>query len=204
MVRPSQRLFSALRSGLRANLVARSVPRSPVGRRMASSHAGHGDGGNEKYWRIGAALTFGPALLYLLSPAARKTAHKHTVEHIHEHEAEPASAEAAHTDEPPMTDDEGTAVSGEEIKESIEHAIAEDSPTHAQAHEEEVAASSSASSSQPESVSEGDKAAGPEPDSDTTQESNPGPAETEDSQNETPTEVRSEPEKPAQPSAGES
>ncbi|KAI6114055.1 hypothetical protein F5141DRAFT_1103919 [Pisolithus sp. B1] len=206
MVRPSQRLFPVLRSGLRANLVARSVPRSPVGRRMASSHAGHSSGGNEKYWRIGAALTFGPALLYLLSPAARKTAHKHTIEHIHEHEVEPVSATAAHTGEPPMTDDEGTEVTGEEIKESIERAIAEDSPTHAQAHEEEVTASPSGSSSQSESTSEGN------PDSDTTQESNPGSVETEnvstaeaeDSQKETLADAESETEKPAQPSAGES
>ncbi|KAI6122513.1 hypothetical protein EDD16DRAFT_1571296, partial [Pisolithus croceorrhizus] len=139
---------------------------------MASSHAGHSSDGNEKYWRIGAALTFGPALLYLLSPAARKTAHKHTIEHIHEHEVEPVSATAAHTGEPPMTDDEGTEVTGEEIKESIERAIvrgdpwsnaelyvdcgqAEDSPTHAQAQEEEVTASPSGSSSQSESTSEG-------------------------------------------------
>lgn len=212
MVRPSQRLFPVLRSGSRANLVARSVPRSPVGRRMASSHAGHSSGGNEKYWRIGSALIFGPALLYLLSPAGRKTAHEHTDEHMHEHEVEPVSAAAAHADEPPMTDDEGTAVSGEEIKESIAQAITEDSPKDAQAHEEEVTASPSGSSSQSESTSEGDADAGPEQDSNTTQESNPGPAETEtvsateveDPQKETPADAESETEKPSQPSAGES
>ncbi|KAI5989135.1 hypothetical protein EDD15DRAFT_2370987 [Pisolithus albus] len=144
-------------------------------------------------------------LLYLLSPAGRKTAHKHTDEHLHEHELESVSAAAAHADEPPMTDDEGTEVSGEEIKESIAQAITEDSPKHAQAHEEEMTASASGSSSQSESTSEGDADAGPEQDSDTTQESNPGPAETEtastaeaeDSQKEMPADAESETEKPS-------
>ncbi|KAI6044777.1 hypothetical protein EDC04DRAFT_2639569, partial [Pisolithus marmoratus] len=197
MVRPSQRLFPVLRSGLRANLVARPVPRSPVGRRTASSHASHSDGGDEKYWR-----TF-PASFYIFShPQQRKTAHKHTVEHIHE--VEPVSAKAAHTDEPPMTDDEGAVVSGGEIKESIERAIAEDSPTHTQAREEEVTLSPSGSPSQSEFASEGDKDVDPEHDSDKSQEFNPGPTETEtvstagveDSQKEAPEAAENETEKP--------
>lgn len=52
MVRPSQRLFPFLRSGLRTNLVAHAPPRAVLARRMMSSHAGHSAGGDEKYWRV--------------------------------------------------------------------------------------------------------------------------------------------------------
>ncbi|KAG6331265.1 hypothetical protein ID866_7822 [Astraeus odoratus] len=138
MVRPSQRLFPFLRSGLRTNLVAPAPPRATISRCMMSSHAGHSSGGNEMYWKVGG--TNHTQLLYLLSPAARKTAHKHTVEH--EKHPEAVAAATSHAEEPPITDDEGTVISGDEVKESIEHAIAEDSPSNAQAREEEVAAAS--------------------------------------------------------------
>jgi len=52
MVRPSQRLFPFLRSGLRTNLVAHAPPRAVIGRRTMSSHADHSAGGDEKYWRV--------------------------------------------------------------------------------------------------------------------------------------------------------
>lgn len=200
MVRPSQRLFPFLRSGLRTNLVAHAPPHAVLARRTMSSHAGHSAGGDEKYWRIGAILVFGPALFYLLSPAARNTKHKHTAEHEQHAEAVTAVAQ-----EPPMTDDEGTAVSSEEVKGSVERALTEDSPKSAQEHEEGVAAETPSEPStkpEPESASKGEK-------DDASEEPNPGPeveAEAEDSKKDASADAQSEPEKPAaeQASAGES
>ncbi|KIM65917.1 hypothetical protein SCLCIDRAFT_55996, partial [Scleroderma citrinum Foug A] len=166
--------------------------RAVLARRMMSSHAGHSAGGDEKYWRVGSMLVFGPALFYLLSPAARNTAHKHTVEH----EAEAVTAVASQEQEPPMTDDEGTAVSSEEVKASVERALTEDSPKSAQEDGEGVAAETPSEPStepKPESASEGEK-------DDASEEPNPGPeveAETEDSKKDAPADAQSEPEKPA-------
>ncbi|KAL4073217.1 hypothetical protein V8B97DRAFT_198835 [Scleroderma yunnanense] len=194
MMKPSQRFLSFLRSGLRTNQVARASPRMVVARRMMSSHAGHNAGGDEKYWRIGAVLVFGPAFFYLLSPAARKTTHKHTVEH----EQHTVGAAASHGEESPMTDDEGTAVSGEEVEESIEHALAQDSPNSAQEHEEEVAiASPPEPSSEPALALESKKdSASKKSNPGANAEATPAPG-TEEPKTDAPTDTRAESEKPA-------
>lgn len=65
-MRPSQRLSTFLRSGLRTNLVAHTPQRAVVARRMMSSHGGHSTGGDEKYWRV--CSPFGPRLHVLTAP----------------------------------------------------------------------------------------------------------------------------------------
>ncbi|KAG2122875.1 hypothetical protein BD769DRAFT_1473247 [Suillus cothurnatus] len=143
MSRPVQRAFSSLRSGLRVNYSVRSSFTGFSRRTMASAapHASHGNYGSDTPWMFGSALIFGPAILYLLSPSARKTSHAHGAEHSHSahrsdasHHVEPPAAET-----PAMKDDEGTEVSGEEIKQSMEQAFDADSPKDAQEHEEAVA-----------------------------------------------------------------
>ncbi|KIJ17662.1 hypothetical protein PAXINDRAFT_167659 [Paxillus involutus ATCC 200175] len=86
-------------------------------------------------WMIGSALVFGSLFLYLVSPSARKSSHAgHGHEDHHQHEESQPAQET-----PSMTDDEGTEVSGAEVKESIEKGFEVDSPKDAQAHEEAVA-----------------------------------------------------------------
>lgn len=108
----------------------------------AAPHASHGNYGSDTPWMIGSALVFGPAVLYLVSPSARKTTHAHESQHSHSahrseasHHVEPQPA----AETPAMKDDEGTEVSGEEIKQSMEQAFDADSPKDAQEHEEAVA-----------------------------------------------------------------
>ncbi|KAG2154483.1 uncharacterized protein EDB93DRAFT_1132660 [Suillus bovinus] len=155
MSRPVQRAFSILRSGMRANHSVRSSFTTSSRRTMASAvpHASHGNYGSDTPWMIGSALIFGPVVLYLLSPSARKTSHAHESEHGHNahrsdasHHVEPQS--------PAMTDDEGTEVSGEEIKQSMEQAFDTDSPKDAQEHEEAVAKSEETSVASSETVSQ--------------------------------------------------
>jgi len=96
---------------------------------------------------IGSALVFGPLFLYLVSPSARKdhhgaADHGHTKSHRDEREDK---QETQHAESPrqedvvPIADDEGTEVSGQEVKESIEKALEADSPKDAQEREETVA-----------------------------------------------------------------
>ncbi|KAG2127478.1 hypothetical protein DEU56DRAFT_528496 [Suillus clintonianus] len=159
MSRPVQRAFPFLRSGMRANQSVRSPCAAFSRRTMASSapHASHGNYGSDTPWMIGSALVFGPVMLYLLSPSARKTSHAHESEHSHSahrsdaasHHAEPQPAET-----PAMTDDEGTEVSGEEIKKSMEQAFDTDSPKDAQEHEEVIAKEEETSAESSEIVSQ--------------------------------------------------
>ncbi|KIK99633.1 hypothetical protein PAXRUDRAFT_822551 [Paxillus rubicundulus Ve08.2h10] len=139
MSRPAQRLLPFLRSPVK--VTPRTRPRVAFSRRMTSSesHAGHGSEGNDTPWMIGSALVFGPLFLYLVSPSARKTPH---AGHGHEdhrdmHSQHEGSQPAQET--PSMTDDEGTEVSGAEVKESMEKGFEVDSPRSAQAYEEAVA-----------------------------------------------------------------
>lgn len=106
---------------------------------------------------IGSALVFGPAVLYLVSPSARKTTHAHESQHSHSahrseasHHVEPQPA----AETPAMKDDEGTEVSGEEIKQSMEQAFDADSPKDAQEHEEAVAKGEETSVESSENVSQ--------------------------------------------------
>lgn len=127
-------------------------------------------------------------------------------------QAEAVTAVASQEQEPPMTDDEGTAVSSEEVKASVERALVrerpltsavlctehgqtEDSPKSTQEDEGVAAETPSEPSAEPkpESASEGEK-------DDASEEPNPGPeveAETEDSKKDAPADAQSEPEKPA-------
>lgn len=127
-------------------------------RTMASAapHASHGNYGSDTPWMVGSALVFGPAVLYLLSPSARKTSHAHEAEHSQSahrgdtsHHVEPHTAAT-----PTMKDDEGTEVSGEEIKQSMEQAFVADSPKDAQEHEEAVAKGEETSAESSETVSQ--------------------------------------------------
>ncbi|EIW83045.1 hypothetical protein CONPUDRAFT_164057 [Coniophora puteana RWD-64-598 SS2] len=137
----------ALRTSLRARapLSARagqaSSARAALGRRtMSSSAHGHGaSGGSDTVWMIGSAVVFGPALVYLLSPASRKPAHKVAEAHEPHH----VTTQQETKEEPPMKDDEGTEVSGEEIKDSMSKAFDSDSPKDAQDAEEEQKGESS-------------------------------------------------------------
>jgi len=94
---------------------------------------------------IGSALVFGPLFLYLASPSARKGSHGHTDHghdsHSHDHEDKHAQHVESHREEDvkPMADDEGTEISGQEVKESMETAFEADSPKDAQEREEVVA-----------------------------------------------------------------
>ncbi|KAG2341064.1 hypothetical protein BDR05DRAFT_965933 [Suillus weaverae] len=159
MSRPVQRAFSFLRSGVRANHSARSSFAAFSRRTMASAapHASHSNYGSDTPWMIGSALVFGPAMLYLLSPSARKTRHDHESTHSQSahrsdasHHVEPQSA----AETPTMKDDEGTEVSGEEIKQSLEQAFDTDSPKDAQEHEEAVAEGKATSAESSETISQ--------------------------------------------------
>lgn len=137
---------------------------------MASAvpHASHGNYGSDTPWMVGSALVFGPAVLYLLSPSARKTSHAHEAEHSHSAHSSDASNHvephpAAET--PTMKDDEGTEVSGEEIRQSMEQAFNADSPKDAQEHEEAVAKGEETSAESSETVSQDANSAPSEADS---------------------------------------
>ncbi|KAG1890005.1 hypothetical protein F4604DRAFT_1707994 [Suillus subluteus] len=162
MSRPVQSAFSFLRSGMRVNYSVRSSFAAYSRRTMAStaSHASHGNYGSDTPWMIGSALLFGPAMLYLLSPSARKTSHAHEAEHGHSaqrsfltgvtcvHGALHSMSEphpAAET--PAMKDDEGT-------EQSMEQAFDTDSPKDAQEHEEAVAKGEETSEESSETVSQ--------------------------------------------------
>ncbi|KAG2749203.1 hypothetical protein P692DRAFT_20731796 [Suillus brevipes Sb2] len=151
MPRPVQRVFSFLRSGMSANHSVRSSFAAFSRRTMASAapHASHSNYGSDTPWMIGSALIFGPTMLYLVSPSARKTTHAHESQHSHSHDEPQPAAET-----PAMKDDEGTEVSGEEIKQSMEQAFNADSPKDAQEHEEAVAKGEEASVESSETVSQ--------------------------------------------------
>jgi len=105
----------------------------------SESHAGHGSEKSDTPWMIGSALVFGSLFLYLVSPSARKSSHAgHGHEDHHEKHSQHEESQPAQ-ETPSMTDDEGTEVSGAEVKESIEKGFEVDSPKDAQAHEEAVA-----------------------------------------------------------------
>ncbi|THH15850.1 hypothetical protein EW146_g4692 [Bondarzewia mesenterica] len=136
---------------------AASRPRAPAPmRRLAacrgmSSSGAHSSSNSDKAWMIVSGLVFIPTIIYLLSPSARSTPHKahaasghgtpHTPsETVISKEEEPApepvpEPEPAATPESSsgevVTDDEGTAVPAEEVKESIARAASDDSPKEA-------------------------------------------------------------------------
>ncbi|KAF8133675.1 hypothetical protein EV363DRAFT_1214113 [Boletus edulis] len=149
MSRTAPRLFSSSsRYSARVSLnTATRAPRAALTRRMMSSesHAGHGSTSSDKPWIIGSALVFGPLFLYFVSPSARKGSHGHADHghdiHSHDHEDKQAQQIESHREEDvkPMADDEGTEISGQEVKESMEKAFEFDSPKDAQEREEVVA-----------------------------------------------------------------
>ncbi|KAH7906720.1 hypothetical protein BJ138DRAFT_1104915 [Hygrophoropsis aurantiaca] len=139
MSRSAQRAFPAVRPSL--GRCSWTSARAALNRRMMSSggHSGsHSSGGSDTPWMVGSALVFGPALLYLLSPSSRNASHHHE-KHTEEHHSE-VKAEEEETKEPPMADDEGTEVSGSEVKESMDQAFNTDSPKDAQVAEESESA----------------------------------------------------------------
>ncbi|KAH7885392.1 hypothetical protein F5I97DRAFT_1884964 [Phlebopus sp. FC_14] len=157
MSRPAQRVLFSSRHTLRTKLV-NSSPRVAFSRRpmSVSSQTNGGSWSSDTPWMIGSALVFGPMLFYILAPPDTKSAHGHSSEHKSHHEPPAEHLEPEPSQEtPPMTDDEGTAVSGEEIKESVEKALAADSPTGAQATEE--AMTEAASEAPPPAESEKSK-----------------------------------------------
>ncbi|KAG8214500.1 hypothetical protein J3R82DRAFT_9556 [Butyriboletus roseoflavus] len=146
MSRITHRLFSSssrLSAWVNLNAAARSS-RATLTRRMMSSesHASHdGSTPSETPWIIGSALVFGPLFLYLVSPSARKGSHGN---HGHksnpdEHGDKHAQHVESHQDVTPIADDEGTEVSGQEVKESMEKAFETDSPKDGQEREAVVA-----------------------------------------------------------------
>ncbi|KAF8555252.1 hypothetical protein OG21DRAFT_1496427 [Imleria badia] len=149
MSRVAHRLFSSsLRSSTRVNLnTAARSPRAACTRRMMSSesHASHASAPSDRPWIIGSALVFGPLLLYLVSPSSRKGSHDHTDYGHKSHHVEHEDNHVQHVesnregDIKPIADDEGTEVSGQEVKESMEKAFEADSPKDAQEREEMVA-----------------------------------------------------------------
>ncbi|KAI0087041.1 hypothetical protein BDY19DRAFT_995461 [Irpex rosettiformis] len=114
--------------------------------RRAMSSGSHGSQGSDQAWIIGSALVFGPAALYLLSPSANKKAHKayqaslpkKRVSHPEDAPVPTTPPPQIHTPVEPVpkaasvvTDDEGTPASSEEVTESINKSIEEDSPKEA-------------------------------------------------------------------------
>ncbi|KAF8443041.1 hypothetical protein L210DRAFT_3759403 [Boletus edulis BED1] len=145
MSRNAPRLFSSssrYSARVSLNTVTRA-PRAALTRRMMSSesHAGHGSTSSDKPWIIGSALVFGPLFLYFVSPSARKGSHGHDIHSHNHHEDKQAQQIESHREEDvkPMVDDEGTEISGQEVKESMEKAFEADSPKGAQEREEVVA-----------------------------------------------------------------
>ncbi|TFY70966.1 hypothetical protein EVG20_g2050 [Dentipellis fragilis] len=126
---------------------------SRVARQQAAPHpgAGHyftpgGSSGSDRLWQIGSAAIFLPTLAYLLSPGSRASAHDAHKAPAHSapetpakaEQPAPAAAEVTETKaeaEVVTTDDEGTEVPAEEIKESNARAFATDAPQDASAAE---------------------------------------------------------------------
>lgn len=159
----------------------------------AAPHASHSNYGSDTPWMIGSALIFGPMMLYLASPSARKTTHAHESQQSHSvhrsdasHHVEPQPA----AETPAMKDDEGTEVSGEEIKQSMEQAFNADSPKDAQEHEEAVAQGEETSVESSETVSQ--------------ESANPAPSEADSAASEGKQEVEvAQPESPANTEASQ-
>ncbi|PPR05421.1 hypothetical protein CVT24_008034 [Panaeolus cyanescens] len=116
-----------------------------VAKRPMSASASHGPTkSSDTPWIVGSLLVFGPMLLYLVSPSARKSQAEHAVHHdkrefptLHKDVSEAKDVHApAPVDSQPapeiMTDDEGTAV---DVSSSIELAEASDSPKDSQSPE---------------------------------------------------------------------
>ncbi|PBK75012.1 hypothetical protein ARMSODRAFT_951078 [Armillaria solidipes] len=164
----SRAFTSSLRATLRRTALNRVA--APSCKRFNSTHA-PSTRSSDTPWIIGSAVVFGPLFLYLLKPDGKKEDHHHAKsEHkpepvVEEKEAEsepepeaPAPAAEESTPEPPaaaeaepaaettsepatITDDEGTPVSAEEVKESIQQAEASDAPKEAAAEEKKEASS---------------------------------------------------------------
>ncbi|KAK2465378.1 hypothetical protein APHAL10511_002732 [Amanita phalloides] len=106
-----------------------------IGRRYNSTSS-HGSSAtsSDTPWIIGSALVFGPALLYLLSPSARKNTAAHAVhDGDHGHESTADAPAPAHT-EVKMKDDEGTE---QNVTESLAVAEHEDVPKVGEAIQQE-------------------------------------------------------------------
>ncbi|SJL07655.1 uncharacterized protein ARMOST_11005 [Armillaria ostoyae] len=155
----SRAFTSSLRATLRRTALNRVA--APSCKRFNSTHAPSARS-SDTPWIIGSAVVFGPLFLYLLKPDGKKEDHhhaksEHKPEPVEEKEAEaPAPAAEESTPEPPaeaepavetasepatITDDEGTPVSAEEVKESIQQAEASDAPKEAAAEGKKEASS---------------------------------------------------------------
>jgi hypothetical protein len=128
-------------------------------RRQFSSHT-HGasnSGSGDTPWKIGSALIFIPTIIYLLSPSARSDSHK-----AHGAAGHDAHAESTHKtpskSEATITDDEGTEVTVEEVKESIAQAVTQDAPKEAAQAEADAAESSKSDDGAPGQTSEAETA----------------------------------------------
>ncbi|KAG7445813.1 uncharacterized protein BT62DRAFT_994735 [Guyanagaster necrorhizus] len=158
----SRAFTSSLRATLRRTALNRVA--APSCKRFNSTHAPSGRS-SDTPWIIGSAVVFGPLFLYLLAPDGKKDHHHDKSEHksepaVEEKEVEtepepeaPAAAEES-SPEPPaeaapvaettsesatVTDDEGTPISAEEVKESIQRAEVSDAPKEAAAEEKKEA-----------------------------------------------------------------
>ncbi|KAJ3986836.1 hypothetical protein F5890DRAFT_1551898 [Lentinula detonsa] len=120
--RPTKQLFASLRASARFsrnNVYSGS-------RRAMSSTAEAVKKSSDMPWIIGSAVVFGPAFLYLVSPASRKSAPHHDSHGKHE--------KKGHEEPMPMKDDEGTET---DVSESVSKAEAEDVPKADSADKEE-------------------------------------------------------------------
>ncbi|KAF8258212.1 hypothetical protein EI94DRAFT_1755304 [Lactarius quietus] len=108
-------------------------------------------------WIIGSTLVFVPTIVYLLSPSASNS-HK-----AHSAAGHDAHAESVSSTSPPpeptnseatMTDDEGTEVPLEEVKESITQAVTQDSPKEAAQGEADASESPKSDDGAPGQTSE--------------------------------------------------
>ncbi|RPD77579.1 hypothetical protein L226DRAFT_568624 [Lentinus tigrinus ALCF2SS1-7] len=108
---------------------------APVGRRFASTTAGHvAKESSDMPWIIGSALVFGPVIAYLLTPTAKSKA-SHAAEHKHAKAG--ISAVPNEVDAPAPKSD---------VDASATQAIVSDSPKDAQAAEEASFSDSAVSS----------------------------------------------------------
>ncbi|KAI0693213.1 hypothetical protein BC835DRAFT_1089329 [Cytidiella melzeri] len=130
-----------------------AIPSARVGARQAPrramSSSSHGTQGSDRIWIIGSALIFGPAAAYLLSPSAQSKAHDAQQHSLPKHKAsEPENAPVPATPPPQehapaepspepsvITDDEGNTASSDEVADSINKSVDNDSPKDAYAFE---------------------------------------------------------------------
>ncbi|KAN0139833.1 hypothetical protein V8E53_002495 [Lactarius tabidus] len=150
-----------------------------IARRQFSSHTdgASNSGSGDTPWKIGSALIFIPTIVYLLSPSAQSNSHKaHGAADHHAHaestsktppkvghiyECKPCvhvSMTLPFQSEATITDDEGTEVTVEEVKESITQAVTQDAPKEAAQAEADAAESPKSDDGAPGQTSEAETA----------------------------------------------